>query len=141
MPTNKVFFASAQDVEAAFYEALERGDLEAVMGVWAEDEEIVCIHPGNGRLSGYGPIRDSWRRILEGGSRLRIRSQLLSAVTNPFTAVHSLVEEVALTSDEARSVAVIATNIYVRGPLGWRMVLHHGSAAPAERDDSPKTLH
>ena len=38
-------FPTAQDAENAFYEALERADLEAMMSVWAEDEEIVCVRP------------------------------------------------------------------------------------------------
>ncbi|MCX7168975.1 MAG: nuclear transport factor 2 family protein, partial [Proteobacteria bacterium] len=39
----KTIFPTPQDAEAAFYDALERADLEALMAVWAEDEEIVCI--------------------------------------------------------------------------------------------------
>ena len=34
---NKPIFPTPQDAEAAFYEALERADLEAMMAVWAED--------------------------------------------------------------------------------------------------------
>jgi hypothetical protein len=37
----KPIFTSPQEVETAFYEALERGDLEAMMTVWAEDEDII----------------------------------------------------------------------------------------------------
>ena len=53
-------FPTPQDAEAAFYEALERADLEAMMEVWAEDEEIVCVHPAGPRLFfvvGFG-LRD-----------------------------------------------------------------------------------
>ena len=42
---------TAQDAENAFYEALEHGDLEGMMAVWAEDEEIICVHPTGPRLS------------------------------------------------------------------------------------------
>ena len=45
-------FPTAQDAENAFYEALERADLEAMMAVWAEDEEIICVHPTGPRLTG-----------------------------------------------------------------------------------------
>ena len=44
-------FPTAQDAETAFYEALERCDLEGMMAVWAEDEEIVCVHPAGGRVT------------------------------------------------------------------------------------------
>ena len=43
-------FPTPQDAESAFYEALERADLEQMMAVWSEDEEIVCVHPGGPRL-------------------------------------------------------------------------------------------
>jgi ketosteroid isomerase-like protein len=39
-------FATADDAERAFYEALAKSDLDAMMAVWSEDEETVCILPG-----------------------------------------------------------------------------------------------
>jgi len=48
-------FPTAQDAENAFYEALERADLEGMMAVWSEDEEIVCVHPAGQRLAGHPP--------------------------------------------------------------------------------------
>lgn len=138
----KTFFATPQDAEAAFYEALEQSDLDAMMAVWSEDEEIVCVHPGGPRLSGYAVIRETWRRIFEGGSKLRVQVQPLSAVVNPFTAIHSLIEQVSLRSGNTPQAPVVATNVYVRGPAGWRMVVHHASPAPPDPGtDSPKTLH
>ena len=47
-----------------------RGDLEAIMSVWAEDEEIVCIHPGSGRVAGYTAIREAWSQVFGNGQRL-----------------------------------------------------------------------
>ena len=45
-----------EEAETAFYEALEKGDLEAMMAIWADDEEVVCIHPGGQRLTGQSLI-------------------------------------------------------------------------------------
>lgn len=136
----KPFFASPLDVENAFYEALEQGDLEGVMAVWAEDEEIVCIHPGGPRLVGYATVREAWRRLFEGGNRLQLRASRQSIIQNPFTAIHSLVEQ--LGHPDRSAPFVVATNIYVRGALGWRLVVHHASSAPPEVvDPVPKTLH
>jgi hypothetical protein len=37
---------------------------------------------------------------------------------------------------------VAATNCYMRGALGWRMVAHHGSVVPPDSlTEPPKTLH
>jgi ketosteroid isomerase-like protein len=60
-------FTTAQDAENAFYESLERNDLELMMAVWAEDEEIVCVHPAGGRIAGQEQVRESWRRIFASG--------------------------------------------------------------------------
>ncbi len=142
MPTQKPIFATAQDAEAAFYEALERRDIEALMAVWSEDEEIVCIQPGGPRLAGYTAIREAWRRVFESSARLSIRVQHQSHLRSPFVAVHSLIEYLSVQDDESLRAPIVATNIYMRGPLGWRLVVHHASPMPPDPPaDIPKILH
>ena len=139
---NKGFFATPQDAETAFYEALEHADLEAMMLVWAEDEEIVCIHPGGPRLSGYATVREAWRRIFDGGARLSVQVNTLSAIANPFTAAQSVIEYIGVKEDPSQQAPVVATNIYARGATGWRLVLHHASPAPPDSvTETPKVLH
>lgn len=138
----KPIFTTPQEAEAAFYEALERGDLDAMMSVWAEDEEIVCVHPGSSRLTGYATVREAWRRIFEGGTRLKVQTFGLSAVHGPFSAVHSLIEQIAVVGEKHLAAPVAATNVYVRGALGWRMIVHHASPIPPDSVvDEPKILH
>ena len=48
----KTLFATPQDAEAAFYDAFTKGDLDAMMEVWADDDVIYCVHPGGARMSG-----------------------------------------------------------------------------------------
>ncbi len=50
--TTPTHFASPDDVEQAFYEAVARGDADLLMLVWAEDEETLCVHPTGVRLRG-----------------------------------------------------------------------------------------
>ncbi|HEX8989736.1 MAG TPA: nuclear transport factor 2 family protein [Rhodocyclaceae bacterium] len=137
----KAIYTTPQDVENAFYEALERADLDAMMGVWAEDEEIVCVHPGGARLTGYTDIRDAWRRVFEGGTKLRVELSIPTVMHTPFTAVHSLIERISVVGKDEPHAPVVATNVYVRGPLGWRMIVHHASAAPPAAAEAPKVLH
>ena len=59
--------SSADETETAFYDALSRADIEALMALWAEDEEIICIHPGSVRLVGHATIRASFEAIFERG--------------------------------------------------------------------------
>ena len=58
---------TAVDAESAFYDAIARADINALMALWAEDDEIVCVHPGGGRLAGHAEIRASWEQIFERG--------------------------------------------------------------------------
>jgi ketosteroid isomerase-like protein len=138
----KPIFTSPQEAETAFYEALERSDLDAMMAVWSEDEEIVCVHPGGPRLTGYATVREAWRRIFEGGSRLKVQLLALSTVHGPFAAVHSVVEQIGVVGEKHLAAPVAATNVYVRGALGWRMIVHHASPVPPSSiGDAPSVLH
>ena len=66
-------FPSAQDTQNAFYEALEHSDLEAMMAVWSEDEDIVCVHPAGQRLAGQAQVREVWRQMFAGSPNMRVR--------------------------------------------------------------------
>ncbi len=141
MPGQKIF-ASPQDVEAAFYEALERADIDAMMAVWAEDEDVVCVHPGGPRLVGYTMVREAWQRIFGNGRKLQVRLSQQKTVTTPFAVVSTLLEHITSLGDGNLSAPVAATNIYVRGPLGWRMVAHHASPVPPDSvGGAPRILH
>ena len=142
MPTHKPLYTTPQDAEAAFYDALERADLEAMMGVWAEDEEIVCVLPGGPRLAGYAAVREGWRRVFASGRRLSVALTQQITLQSMLLSVHSLQEHLSLTSGEGETAPVVVTNVYVRGALGWRLLAHHASPAPPEMPgDSSKTLH
>jgi len=140
-------FPTAQDAENAFYEALEHGDLEGMMAVWAEDEEIICVHPTGPRLSGPDQVRESWAKIFAGGARPRIHITQQVAVTGMMIAVHSVHENFTIEGDARAQVPVIATNVYLRTAAGWRMLVHHASPAPVEalpaqpKEAPPKFLH
>ena len=139
--TRKTFFATPQDAEAAFYEAIERADIESFMALWAEDEEIACISPGGPRLAGYAAIREAWQQVFAGGARLHFRLQTNTTLVNPFTAIHNLLEQISVEGQDGLTAPVIATNIFLRGPLGWRLVLHHASPAPPSAIEPAKVLH
>jgi uncharacterized protein (TIGR02246 family) len=142
-------FPTAQDAENAFYEALERADLDAMMAVWSEDEEIVCVHPAGQRLSGQAQVRDAWRQMFAGGPGMRVQVTQRVAVAGMMVAVHSVHENITVSGERRARPPIIATNVYLRTPAGWRMVAHHASPAPAEQGAQPvqappagpKTLH
>ena len=127
MVRRKQLNGSAAEVEAAFYEALNRADIEALMLLWADDEEIVCIHPGGPRLHGHAAIQASWEAIFERGG-LHIRPSQLHETHNLMSSVHTVIEGVSASG--ADPAHLLATNVYIKTPQGWRIVLHHVSVAP-----------
>ena len=124
-----LLLSSPEECEQAFYEALDAGDSEAVNELWLEDDDVVCIHPGGPRLIGIGAIHSSWTSILAQGP-LHVRCTLVKSLETPTVALHNVVEEVVAGESAQQVVRVHATNVYVKTPAGWKMVLHHASAAP-----------
>ena len=144
----KTTYTSPQDAETAFYEALESGDVDAMMDVWAEDEELVCVHPGGPRLVGYEQIRASWAQIMRSGQRLKAQIADVVHIQGMMYSVHS-VHELLSVAGQGRAQPVAAINVYLRTPTGWRMVAHHASPVPqsqqrraeVEEAPPPKVLH
>ena len=124
---------SAVEVEAAFYDALNRADVAALMLLWADDDEIFCIHPGGPRLHGHAAIQASWQAILAQGA-LQIRPSQLHQAHNVMSAVHTVIE--GITALGNAPAHLVATNVYMKTPHGWRMVLHHVSVAPGAAPSS-----
>jgi ketosteroid isomerase-like protein len=124
-------FNSPEEAEAAFYKAIEQADVIAMMAVWAEDEEVICVHPGGERLVGMEAVRESWRRIFGGGPRMRFSLLQVRAHANRLVSIRSLYERISVGTDP-RQHLVLATNVYVLGTSGWHMLMHHASPLPAD---------
>lgn len=147
-PPAAALHASPDDVEAQFYEALQRGDLDALMALWADDDEVVCVHPGGGgRLVGQAAIRASFEAIFANGG-IPVQPQQVHRLQQLGAALHHLVERIEVVTPEGRQVGwVVATNVFVKTAQGWRIAAHHASpAAPQEpvtvaHPEAPNTLH
>ena len=138
--------ASPDDIEAQFYEALQRGDIERLMAVWADDDEVVCVHPGGPRVIGPAAIRTSFEAIFANGA-IPVVPEQVHRLHTIGSAVHHLAERITVqTSEGTRTAWVLATNVYIKSAHGWRMVAHHASPgtlgeASAEEGPPPSTLH
>jgi len=118
---------SADEVEAAFYDALQTADIEKLMACWADEDEIVCIHPGGPRVLGAMAIRATFEAMFANGT-IRAMPERVRKVESLGSSVHSLVERVeVLTPEGPRHAWVIATNVYQKTAQGWRLVAHHAS--------------
>ncbi len=127
----KTLFATPQDAEAAFYEAFTKCDLDGMMAVWADDDEIFCVHPQGDRINGVAQIRESWREIFASGQTLSFHLRDQHDLNGMMLSVHSVYEQITIANETRPRHPMIATNIYLRTERGWHMVAHHASPCPA----------
>lgn len=115
LSTEKAAVAAAN---GAFYRAFAEGDFASMDALWAEREEVVCIHPGWPPVTGREDVMASWRGIL---------------ANPPQPAVHPTDERVYLMGDAAMVVCfetigeifLTATNMFLREDGTWRLIHHH----------------
>jgi ketosteroid isomerase-like protein len=139
--TKPLLFASPEECERAFYEALEAADVEAVTDLWMDDEDVVCVHPNGPRLLGTAAVRASWAAILSNGP-LHVRGTMRKSLDTPTVAVHNVIEEVVVGQGKTQQVvSVVATNAYVKTSAGWKMVLHHASQSNSQEVVSSSEPH
>ena len=136
----------ADDIEAAFYDALRRGDIDRLMACWADEDEIFCIHPGGPRVVGATAIRATFEAMFADGGTVRATPERARKIVGVASAVHNVRERVEVLAGAAPTVAwVIATNVYHRTAQGWRLVAHHASPGTTseiqEVSDAPSVLH
>ena len=136
------------DAEEIFYDAIARADLDALMNLWAEDEEIVCIHPGGQPLSGHHAIRESWQLIFASNPRFRVHVRRSVRWKSVLLAVHSVVESLYLGDDSTPHGPVLSTHVFQRGAKGWCLLSRHSSIcadSPESGNNDPerqsRTLH
>jgi ketosteroid isomerase-like protein len=120
------------------------------MAVWADDDDVSCVHPGGPRLIGPAAIRASYEALFASG---RIDAEPLHVRRHEShgIAVHSVVERLRGAAPEAargaRVAYVLATNVWTRTGSGWRLVSHHASPGTGDESEAagdttqPATLH
>jgi ketosteroid isomerase-like protein len=136
---------TADDTEAAFYDAMQTADLEKLMGCWADEDDVVCVHPGGPRLIGTAAIRGAFEAMFANGP-IRALPYQARKVISMTSAVHNVLERIEVMTEGGPAHAfVLATNVYHRTSQGWRMVAHHASPGTQgelqEVNDAPHLLH
>lgn len=116
------------EVEATFYEALQSADIEKLMTCWADEDDVVCIHPGGPRVVGFSAVRAAFDAMFSNGGAILARPESIRRIDSLAAAVHNLLERVEVMTPEGPVQAYVqATNVYHKTPQGWRMVVHHAS--------------
>ncbi len=126
--------ADADDVaaaNAALYEAFETADVDRMNRVWDEvdPDAVVCVHPGWPMLRGRDTVLRSWSAVMAGTDYIQFFLTDVQVTVLGDTAIVTCQENVLTEVSEQGdgNAAVIATNVLVRRPGGWRVQVHHGS--------------
>ena len=84
---------NADEIEASFYEALQIGDVEKLMDCWADEDNIVCIHPGGARVVGAARIRGTFEIMFANGT-IRAFAEKVRKIETAGASVHSVLQRI-----------------------------------------------
>ncbi len=113
---------------AGFYRAFESLRLGEMERIWKHSDEVRCIHPGWGALSGWNLVRTSWERIFQGTPFMKFNISDVQISMRADVAWVVCVESIASGQLQRFSEStILATNIYEKCEGRWLMVHHHGS--------------
>ncbi|MCC5812573.1 MAG: nuclear transport factor 2 family protein [Ectothiorhodospiraceae bacterium] len=131
-------YASPDQAADAFYAAFAARDINAMMGVWSQRDDIICIHPMSDRLQGRDAIRQSWAALFHEAPPMQFANRRQQMALLQDAALQTLEERIVLLDrpDPGPGSPLLATNVFVPEEDGWRMLLHH--ASPLAADGEPR---
>lgn len=132
-------------LNTAFYEAMERGDMDGLSELWLDGDSpgVSCVHPGWPVLSGRGEVLRSYALIMANTEYIQFFLTDVVVSVAGDTALVTCTENILSGGPAEESGAlgplvgqlVVATNVFRRTLDGWRVWSHHGSPVLAETDD------
>jgi ketosteroid isomerase-like protein len=137
--------AAVEQANTAFYEAMERGDLDELSGLWLPGEHLTvsCVHPGWPVLSGRGEVLRSYALIMANTEYIQFFLTDVGVSMTGDTALVTCTENI-LSGGPAEDGGelgplvgqlVVATNVFRRTEQGWKLWSHHGSPVLTESED------
>lgn len=108
------------EANEAFYRAFNLKDIELMEDIWADSDDVSCIHPGWNVLQGREAVLDSWRNILGNPAQPRI-------VTGGATVFFFGPVAVVICRELVGGSPLVATNAFIVEGESWKLVHHHSS--------------
>lgn len=138
-------YPTPEAAEAAFYAAFETRSLDAMMAVWATQDDIACVHPLAAPLNGRAAVAAGWHSMFEAAGQFRVRTELAHEIRAPGQVIRIVREYLIIGQEAEPRPPILATNVYRRDGDGWRMMLHHASplqvGGPPPARTPPVVLH
>jgi ketosteroid isomerase-like protein len=119
---------AVKEANQRFYEAFGALDINMMTAAWETSERALCAHPGWRPLVGWRLIGESWQGIFNTATLMHFNIQYLNVAVEGDCGWVTCMENITSVLDgRATNFSILATNIFVRTPQGWRMIAHHAS--------------
>ena len=128
--SNQPDIQAVKEANQRFYDAFGALDIDLMEAAWEPSERALCVHPGWPPLVDWNQIRASWQRIFDNATLMHFNIHYINAAVQGDCGWVTCVENISsVLQGRANNFGVLATNIFVRNPLGWSMIVHHASSA------------
>ncbi len=128
MQSDEPDIQAVKEANQRFYDAFGALDIDAMEAAWEASGRALCVHPGWPPLAGWDKVRESWQRIFDNTTLMHFNIHYVNAAVQGDCGWVTCVENISsVLQGQASNFGVLATNIFVRTPLGWRMTAHHAS--------------
>jgi len=131
---------------SAFYSAFERAEYDEMGAIWADDDGVVCVHPGAAPIRGRRAVMRSWLALMADATYIQFFLTDVEAVVVGDVASVTCTENVLAAGADTpvgsfAGGSAAATNVFRRTPSGWQLWIHHASPVlsrrPIEEGDPP----
>ncbi|MGD8206906.1 MAG: nuclear transport factor 2 family protein [Thiohalocapsa sp.] len=122
-------FATAQQAEDAFYDALDERDVELMRQVWDDSPDIALLLPMQPMIIG-APVHEVLGDLLRSDVPLDIQVRHLHWVEVGDVAIHYVEERNNAAGPAGGAPPLFATNVFRRRGAGWLMILHQNAPPP-----------
>jgi ketosteroid isomerase-like protein len=124
-------YNTPQEAEDAFYDALDEGNLDQLLAVWADSDDICCLLPMHPLIQSRQAVTDLFTHMFSRDHGVSLAITHLSWIETDDIAIHQ-VEETVLTPspDKPPTPPFYGTNIYRKDNTGWRLIVHQNAPTP-----------
>lgn len=130
------------EVNKNYYKAFENFDLQLMSQVWANTNDVVCIHPGWDILVGWEKVREGWSKIFMDDSFLKFTIRNTNTIILNNIGIVSCIEEIFVSSKDTISQTFIATtNLFKETEEGIKLFYHHSSPVLTNERNLTLTFH
>jgi uncharacterized protein (TIGR02246 family) len=124
-------YTTPQQAEDAFYDALDEGDPDKLLSVWADSDDINCLLPMQPVIQGRKGVAELFSKVLSGGRGVSLSIQHLGWIETDDIAIHHVEETVLAPAAAGQQQAPLyGINIYRKQAGSWRLIVHMNSPTP-----------